>query len=149
MNHRKKRGTNQFQQSWLTTYDWVKYKNATHVTCIVCLKDVAFDNMGETALKSHAKPNNDTPTKHQKLSKEKERSRRSLSVLHFRNVTSPSSSEKQATPQQEMTETEAPLPSSTTSSTSASALPVQPTLDEYVLPLSVANAEILWSMKVL
>ena len=101
--------------------------------------------MGETALKSHAKPNNDTPMKHQKLSKEKERSRRSLSVLHFRNVTSPSSSEKQATPQQEMTETEA----STTSSTSASALPVQPTLDEYVLPLSVTNAEILWSMKVL
>ena len=85
---RDKRGNNQFQSTWLSTFKWVKQKSSTHVTCILCLKDIAYDNMGEAALKSNAKPNvpGKALTKLQKLVAEKEKASKSLSVLHFMDV---------------------------------------------------------------
>ena len=157
MKGRDKRGENQFQQSWKTKYDWIKYKSATHITCILCNKDVAYNNMGEPALKSHAKPNgaNKNPTKHQMLAAERERSRRSLSVLHFKDLNTPASSSSSV---ESSTSTTTDLPSTsstsdpstslTTPSTSADST-LQATLEQYVVPVSVAKAEILWSMKVL
>ena len=66
---REKKGTNQFHQSWLTKYDWVKYKNATYVTCVLCNRDLAINNMEESALKRHEQPNppEKDPSKHQKF----------------------------------------------------------------------------------
>ena len=82
-----KRGVNTFQPSWLKTYTWAKEKSSTHVSCKLCLSDIAFANMGEAALKNHCKPNATKPTKHQKLEAERAKVRNSLSVLHYVDVT--------------------------------------------------------------
>ena len=164
---RDKRGNNQFQPVWLSTYKWIKQKSLTHVTCTLCLKDVAYDNMGEAALKSHAKPNQPgkLPTKHQKLSAEREKASNSLSVLHFVDVgakaakksTRPiincqshqsSQSSSVSTSSSEYPPESCDLPQNS-SSLASSQNSVQATIGMYSTPLSVAHAEIRWSMKVI
>ncbi len=160
-----KRGTNCFQQSWLKTYSWAKKKSETHVTCTLCLSDISFSNMGESALKNHCKANVTKPTKHQRLEAEREKVRNSLSVLHYVDVTkssnnnnnnnnnnnsnnnsdddsdddSNSSSNKNNNNNNN---------SSSNNDRSSSTQHLQPTLDQYIVPLSLARAEILWAMKV-
>ena len=133
-----KRGNNQFQASWLVTYkEWMKQKSSTHVTCTLCMKDIAFDNMGESALKSHIRPAapGKSKTKHEWLMAEKLQAKRSLSVLHFQqDVASSSASGPAANDQNEQS-------NNSTNTT-------QSTMEMYAVPLSVATAEIRWSMKV-
>ena len=119
------RGKNQFNEDWLKKYEWVKKKSSSHVTCTYCNTDLNFTNMGESALSKHEKPNPTNPTKHQRQAAEKQKSRRNLSVLNF--IASQDQSQDQTASQSSST---------------------QPTLDQYVLPISVAEAEIRWVMKV-
>ena len=138
MKRQTPRGQNQFQQSWLSTYDWVKKKSSTYVTCTICNADINFLNMGESALKRHAKPNPKAPTKHQKLHEERRKVQRSLSVLHYVDITSNS---------QSPTPPASDTPSNGTDG-SQSGSSLQPTLDMYVVPLAITKAEIRWTMKV-
>ena len=158
MKNRAKRGDNQFQQSWLTKFNWVKYNSSTHVTCTVCNKPIAFTTMGVSALESHAKPSKDKTkmTTHQQRVIEHAKAQRSLSVLHFKDVSIPVASTSAAASTSEASAVE-PLPAASTDAPSTSMVTpttvatstIQPTLDQYTLPLSVSKAEILWAMKVI
>ena len=146
--NREKRGNNQFQTPWLSTYKWIKKKSSTHVTCTICMKDVAFDNMGEAALKSHAKPNppGKAPTKHQRLMAEKEKTLKSLAVLHYMSPTQSSTSFP--SPQSSQSTSRSSEDQCSESPTFSQQNSVQPTMDTYIMPLSVAHAEIRWVMEV-
>ena len=145
MKRKTKRGDNKFQDVWLQTYDWAKYKNSTHITCTICNKDVAYNNMGESALKSHSKPNETNPTKHQRLAKEREAARKRLSVLHFTDVTNSTKSPSTTTSES----TSAVVSPATDSASTSKPASIQPTIEQYALPVNLAKAEILWSMKVI
>ena len=162
MKRKTKRGENKFQDVWLQTYDWAKYKDSTHVTCILCNKDISYSNMGENALKGHSKPYENNPTKHQRLAREREAARKRLSVLHFTDVTkstkSPSTTASESTltvksPATDSASTSKPTTtksSTTTSSTSNTCRgSIQPTIEQYALPVVLAKTEILWCMKVI
>ena len=126
---KRQEGKNQFQVSWLETFkDWTKAKSNTHVTCTICNKDVAFDNMGESALTCHMKPNppGQKPTKHQQRIEDKAKAKWSLSVLHS---VDPS----------QLTDLSTTVQSGTSS---------QPTITQYVQPMCIVMAEIRWTMKV-
>lgn len=145
MKRATQRGQNQFQESWLSKYSWVKKKSSTHVTCTICHSDLSFANMGESALKAHAKPNpiGKAPTKHQKLAEENVKAGRSLSVLHFVDPREQSSSQLQV--DQSATPTSHGGLSNTASPQEMSS---QASLDMYVIPIAIAEAEIRWVMKV-
>ena len=75
------RRINSFQTAWLSKpeyKDWLRKKSKTHATCILCKRDFAVDNMGEAAIKSHARGGT-----HAQLAKEQADARKSLSILHF------------------------------------------------------------------
>ena len=150
------RGQNQFQLSWLSTYDWVKKKSSTHVTCTVCNTDLSFANMGETALKRHAQPNPTNPTRHQNEENKRTKLRKSLSVLHYVDLsksqspsTTPSASTSDAdNSQTSSSSSKSDTPDSTVGSSTSTSTSLQPTLEMYATPLAITMAEIRWTMKV-
>ena len=112
------------------------------------MKDVDFDNMGEAALKSRAKPNppGKAPTKHQRLMAEKEKTSKSLAVLHYMSPTQSSTSFP--SPQSSQSTSRSSEDQCSESPTFSQQNSVQPTMDTYIMPLSVAHAEIRWVMEV-
>ena len=141
---REKMGTNSFQASWLANpdyKDWLRRKSSTHATCTLCLTDFSIQNMGEAAIKSHAKvnPPEKKSTKHQKLRAEQIKARGSLSVLHYLNCQNAETSTS--------TSVNA-LPTNTESVTDVSSPSLlQSSLEYLVIPLSIIHAEIRWTMK--
>ena len=112
------------------------------------MKEVAFDNMGEAALKTHAKPNppGKALTKHQRLMAEKEKASKSRSVLHYMSPTQSSTSFP--SPQSSQSTSRSSEDQCSESPTFSQQNSVQPTMDTYIMSLSVAHAEIRWAMKV-
>ena len=107
------------------------------------MKEFAFVNMGEAALKSHAKPNppGKAPAKHQKLMTEKEKTSKSFAVLHYMSPTQSSTSFP--SPQSSQSTSRSSEDQCSEYPTFSQQNSVQPTMDIYIMPLSVAR----WAMK--
>ena len=112
--------------------------------------------MGETALKRHAQPNPTNPTRHQKRINERTKIRKSLSVLHYVDLsksqspsTTPSASTSDAdNSQTSSSSSKSDTPDSTVGSSTSTSTSLQPTLEMYATPLAITMAEIRWTMKV-